>query len=207
MESRPNSVSEDLQKAAFELGFPLFGITSASESPGFAKFCQWLDQGYAGSMEYLTKRRAAYQHPSNVLANAKTLVMLGMPYSPAISRRRNRRPVSDHLPIALAANHEACPNDANDDSNDNLFVNPEIGRFPNVEEDKPAVIHKLKFAASHAADDAMAISARPIGNKPGRTKPVMFDLEIGAPLRRGLAHCQAGASFFTTSMYRSRALE
>ncbi len=32
---------------------------------------------------------------------------------------------------------------ANDDSNDNLFVNPDIGRFPDVEEDEPAVIHLL----------------------------------------------------------------
>jgi len=32
---------------------------------------------------------------------------------------------------------------ANDDSNDNLFVNPDIGRFPNVEEDEPAAIRLL----------------------------------------------------------------
>ncbi len=88
MELRPHSIATDLQKAAFELGFPLFGITSAKESPGFAKFCHWLDQGYAGGMEYLTKRRQAYRHPSNVLANARSLVMLGMPYSPATSRRK-----------------------------------------------------------------------------------------------------------------------
>jgi epoxyqueuosine reductase len=88
MEFIPDPLALDLQKAAFELGFPLFGLTSAQESPGFAKFCHWLDKGYAGSMDYLAKRRSAYQHPSSVLDNVKTLVMLGMPYSPAISRRR-----------------------------------------------------------------------------------------------------------------------
>lgn len=32
---------------------------------------------------------------------------------------------------------------ANDDTNDNLFVNPEVGRFPEVEEDEPARIRLL----------------------------------------------------------------
>jgi len=32
---------------------------------------------------------------------------------------------------------------ANDDSSDNLFVNTDIGRFPNVEEDEPAAIRLL----------------------------------------------------------------
>jgi epoxyqueuosine reductase len=91
MELPPHPLAFDLQQAASELGFPLFGITSAKESPGFARFCHWLDQGYAGSMDYLVKRRAAYEHPSSVLAEVKTLVMLGMPYWPATSRRRKRR--------------------------------------------------------------------------------------------------------------------
>ncbi len=29
---------------------------------------------------------------------------------------------------------------ANDDANDNIFVNPDIGRFPHIEEDEPAAI-------------------------------------------------------------------
>ena len=84
------SLFVELQKEASDLGFPLFGVTTAIESPGFAKFCDWLDQGYAGSMAYLSQRRSAYQHPSHVMADAKTLVMLGMPYSPAKSRRRKK---------------------------------------------------------------------------------------------------------------------
>jgi D-lyxose ketol-isomerase len=32
---------------------------------------------------------------------------------------------------------------ANDDLNDNFFVNPDIGRFPGVEEDEPAVVKLL----------------------------------------------------------------
>lgn len=32
---------------------------------------------------------------------------------------------------------------ANDDANDNFFVNPEIGRYPEVEEDEPALVQLL----------------------------------------------------------------
>lgn len=32
---------------------------------------------------------------------------------------------------------------ANDDSNDNFFINPDIGRFPGIEEDEPAQIRLL----------------------------------------------------------------
>jgi D-lyxose ketol-isomerase len=32
---------------------------------------------------------------------------------------------------------------ANDDANDNYFINPDIGRFPTIDEDEPAAIHLL----------------------------------------------------------------
>jgi D-lyxose ketol-isomerase len=36
---------------------------------------------------------------------------------------------------------------ANDDVNDNIFVNPEIGRFPGVEEDEPALLQLVSDRA------------------------------------------------------------
>lgn len=35
---------------------------------------------------------------------------------------------------------------ANDDTNDNFFVNPDIGRYPHVEEDEPAILKLLSDA-------------------------------------------------------------
>jgi D-lyxose ketol-isomerase len=32
---------------------------------------------------------------------------------------------------------------ANDDLNDNFFVNPDIGRYPHLEEDEPAILRLL----------------------------------------------------------------
>ncbi len=86
---------EELRIAAAELGFPLFGVVPAGESPGFSRFCDWLDRGYAGTMDYLPRRRDAYRHPESVLAGVKSLVMLGMPYSPAKSRRRRKGEVGE----------------------------------------------------------------------------------------------------------------
>lgn len=75
----------DIIQQANRLGFPLVGIVDAARSPGFARLCKWLDNGYAGSMDYMANRRSAYQHPNNVLEKAQSLVMLGMPYQPAVS--------------------------------------------------------------------------------------------------------------------------
>ena len=37
---------------------------------------------------------------------------------------------------------------ANDDSNDNIFVNPEIGRYPGIEEDEPPAVRLVSEQAA-----------------------------------------------------------
>jgi epoxyqueuosine reductase len=78
----------DLQNLAFEHGFPLFGIIDAQDAPRFDQFTEWLDLGYAGEMAYLANRKEAYRHPRGVLPLVRSLIMLGMPYSPAMSQRK-----------------------------------------------------------------------------------------------------------------------
>ncbi len=136
MELLSRSLYEELQKAALDLGFPIFGVTAAAESPGFAKFCQWLDQGYAGSMSYLEKRRAAYQHPSNVLKEVRTLVMLGMPYQPATSRRSKRNRDATAKVAVRSANVAGISKNpyafcgAKGDNDEPAWVNPTDQRLP-----------------------------------------------------------------------------
>jgi epoxyqueuosine reductase len=77
---------------ASQHGFPLCGVTSAVASPGFSRLCEWLDRGYGGGMDYLERRREAYRHPAGVLPQARSLLMLGMPYEPAASLRKSPRP-------------------------------------------------------------------------------------------------------------------
>jgi epoxyqueuosine reductase len=48
---------------------------------GASRLAQWLERGYAGQMEYLANRRAAYQHPRYVLDGVRSVLMLGLPYA------------------------------------------------------------------------------------------------------------------------------
>jgi epoxyqueuosine reductase len=41
---------------------------------------QWLADGFAGQMEYIPRRAAAYEHPKHVLDGARSLLMLAMAY-------------------------------------------------------------------------------------------------------------------------------
>jgi epoxyqueuosine reductase len=72
---------EALQEHAKKLGFVVLGIADAEDSPDYQQFCEWLDRGYSGSMEYLQRRREAYRHPRNVLEGCRSIVMLAMPYA------------------------------------------------------------------------------------------------------------------------------
>ncbi len=73
-------LTQSLRAAVKTAGFQLVGCCPAVSPPHYQQFCQWLDQGMAGSMDYLPKRREAYSHPRHVLDGAKSVVMLGMSY-------------------------------------------------------------------------------------------------------------------------------
>jgi epoxyqueuosine reductase len=72
---------ERIKTAARQSGFELVGIAPAITPEGIHHFLDWLEQGYAGEMEYLTRRAAAYDHPRHVMDGARSVVMLGMQYS------------------------------------------------------------------------------------------------------------------------------
>ena len=77
----PNvELTRQIKAKARELGFDLVGVCPAIEPAGFARFCEWLDCGYAGEMSYLWKRKEAYRHPQSVMEGVRSIVMLGMRY-------------------------------------------------------------------------------------------------------------------------------
>lgn len=63
------------------LGFDLCGIATAVRPEGFDWLRRWLDRGFAGEMDYIPRREAAYEHPSGVLPPVRSVVMLAMNYS------------------------------------------------------------------------------------------------------------------------------
>lgn len=73
-------LTQSLKSEAGRLGFGLVGVCPAVRPTRLSEFHAWLDQGYAGEMDYLEKRRAAYANPSSILNGARSIVMLGMSY-------------------------------------------------------------------------------------------------------------------------------
>lgn len=73
-------LTEDLKTEAKRLGFVLAGVTAAAEPTRINAFRQWLENGYAGQMQYLEKRAQAYSHPTGVLEGCRSLLMLALPY-------------------------------------------------------------------------------------------------------------------------------
>ena len=74
------SFTEQLRERAVALGFDGVGFCSAEETRYWDEFLRWLEQGYAGTMQYLPRRCDAYRHPDGVLRGCRSLVMLTLAY-------------------------------------------------------------------------------------------------------------------------------
>jgi epoxyqueuosine reductase len=74
------TLTANLKQKAQEQGFELVGVTAARVPVGLDRFLDWLEQGYAGQMQYLEKGAAARTSPEAVLPGARSIVMLGMSY-------------------------------------------------------------------------------------------------------------------------------
>jgi epoxyqueuosine reductase len=77
---RPTELTQSLKACAAQEGFFLVGAAPAITPPHYDFFCQWLDQGLAGTMDYLPRRRSAYAHPRSILDHARSVLMLGASY-------------------------------------------------------------------------------------------------------------------------------
>jgi epoxyqueuosine reductase len=79
----PATLTSALKSEAARLGFALAGACPAVTPTGIHRFHEWLAAGYAGEMEYLPRRKAAYEHPRHVLEGARSLLLLAMNYRTA----------------------------------------------------------------------------------------------------------------------------
>jgi epoxyqueuosine reductase len=87
-----------IAERATQLGFAQIGWTRADDAPGYERFCEWLDRGYAGTMSYLEGRREAYRHPQSILVGCRTLILLAMPYRPHPRTRQKKQSVHGAAP-------------------------------------------------------------------------------------------------------------
>src|SRR5262245_10868420 len=70
-----------LKQRAHELGFELVGIAAASPADHFEHLRAWLDHDLAGEMDYMHRQGEARRHPSSILPEVCSIVMVGMNYS------------------------------------------------------------------------------------------------------------------------------
>jgi len=73
-------LSELVKSSARSGGFDLVGIAPAVTPLGFTPLQTWLERGYAGEMQYLPRREAAYEHPRHVLDGVRSVVLVGVNY-------------------------------------------------------------------------------------------------------------------------------
>jgi epoxyqueuosine reductase len=112
-----NRLEERLKAEALRHGFTMSGICPATEADGFARYQHWLDQGYAGKMEYLHRNGQRRKHPSSILEGVRSVVMLGMEYGERGTRNAKRG--------TGETNTRECP-DSSDPSSE--FRAPSFGR-------------------------------------------------------------------------------
>jgi epoxyqueuosine reductase len=79
--SRPiRDILESLAKAR---GFSRIGVAAAAPAPHRAEFREWISEGRHGSMAYLEKTRELRSDPRTLLPEARSVVVLAMPYPAA----------------------------------------------------------------------------------------------------------------------------
>lgn len=71
-----------IKAEAHSAGFDLVGVAPAVSPSGYGKLTEWLQQGFAGEMQYLPRRKEAYEHPRYVLPSVRSIIALAINYNP-----------------------------------------------------------------------------------------------------------------------------
>lgn len=73
-------LTEAVKNRARALGFDLVGVTGAEPSAFAKEYRDWVAQGYAGEMEYLTRNLERRLDPRELLPGAQSIIVVGMNY-------------------------------------------------------------------------------------------------------------------------------
>jgi epoxyqueuosine reductase len=85
------SLETRLKQQAHASGFELVGIAPATDADGFERLRDWLSRGFAGTMDYMQRHGDARRHPSSILPEVRSVVMVGMNYRPAAEQESPQR--------------------------------------------------------------------------------------------------------------------
>lgn len=97
------SLEERIKGHAHNLGFELAGIAPATAADGFDRLRDWLARGFAGKMGYMERHAEARRHPSSVLPEVRSVVMVSMNYFPGHGedRQTSSGPETENHPPPL----------------------------------------------------------------------------------------------------------
>ncbi|TPE58638.1 tRNA epoxyqueuosine(34) reductase QueG [Sandaracinobacter neustonicus] len=85
-----SSISEVLRAEAQALGFAAFGIAPADAAPETGeRLRQWLAEGRHGDMLWMESRADERAHPAGLWPDVRSVIALGLPYTPALDPARN----------------------------------------------------------------------------------------------------------------------
>ncbi len=71
---------EELRRLILEAGFDNVGFAAAGAAPAREHFHEWLNRGFAAGMEYLKRRVERRTDPRNVVAGARTVIVVSRSY-------------------------------------------------------------------------------------------------------------------------------
>ncbi len=75
-----NTLTQQIQSRAHELGFKLVGVTPAEESQTIQRYREWIANGYAGKMGYLERHLPLKEDTRKLLQETKSVISLAMNY-------------------------------------------------------------------------------------------------------------------------------
>ena len=73
--------SSSIKQKAFDLGFDLCGVSAAERHPRLARLAEWIAEGRAGDMAYLSRSLDERLNPRRVLATARSVVSVACVYT------------------------------------------------------------------------------------------------------------------------------
>jgi len=80
-----------IKSKALELGADCVGITRSHPIPYSQEFQQWLKNGYAGDMEYLSRLQNERFDPAVLFHGAESIIVVGLNYSPNNQEKSNKK--------------------------------------------------------------------------------------------------------------------
>jgi epoxyqueuosine reductase len=81
MQKRATAFKDRVKSFAHDLGFELFGVAPAKLLTEAEHYPAWLENGYAGEMEYLHRQLPSRMDPQKILPDAASVIVVGIIYN------------------------------------------------------------------------------------------------------------------------------